>query len=78
MKVLASLYSRNSKTGASVVWEFCQTASGQFCATNGWKLQHARDKADLRRMYAKIAAYKTESGAPRFSRVPLIEAGVTA
>ena len=78
MKVLSSLYSRNSKTGALIVWEFCETASGQFCATNGWKLTHARSIDDLRRLYAKMAAYKTETGAPRFSREPLVEAGVSA
>ena len=78
MKVFSSLYSSNAKTGSLIVWEFCETASGQFCATNGWKLIPATDKDDLRRLYAKMAAYKTETGAPRFSRVPLIEAGVSA
>jgi hypothetical protein len=71
MKVLSSLYSLNSKTGTPVVWEFCETASGKFCATNGFTLKPARDVADLRRMFVQFESYKTKNGTPRFSRTPL-------
>lgn len=71
MKVFSSLYSLNSKTGAPVVWEFCETASGKFCATNGFTLRPARDLKDLRGMYAQFESYKTPTGTPRFSRTPL-------
>ena len=71
MKVLSSLYYLNSKTGAPVIWEFCETASGKFCATNGFTLKPARDVADLRRMYAQFESYKTTDGVARFSRTPL-------
>ena len=71
MKVLSSLYSVNSKTGAPVVWEFCETASGKFCATNGFSLKPARNVEDLRRMYRQFESYKTNTGSPRFSRTPL-------
>ena len=71
MKVLSSLYSLNSKTGTPVVWEFCETASGRYCATNGFSLKPARDVSDLRRMFGQFESYKTKDGTPRFSRTPL-------
>lgn len=71
MKVLSSLYSFNSKTGAPVVWEFCETASGRYCATNGFSLKPARDVDDLRRMYSKFESYTKKDGTRTFSRTPL-------
>ena len=78
MKVLSSLYSLNSKTGTPVIWEFCETASGKFCATNGFTLKPARDIADLRRMYAQFESYKTTDGVSRFSRTPLTATVIAA
>ena len=81
MKVLSSLYSLNSKTGAPVIWEFCETASGKFCATNGFTLKPARDVDDLRRMYSKFEAYTRKDGTRTFSRTPLtatVQVAVTA
>jgi len=71
MKVLASLYSFNSKTGAPVVWEFCETASGKFGATNGWSWTRCSSVEDLRRAYKKFSSYTKPDGSPRFSRTPL-------
>ena len=71
MKVLSSLYSLNSKTGAPVVWEFCETASGKFCATNGFSLKPARNVADLRRMFSQFESYTRKDGTRTFSRTPL-------
>ena len=71
MKVLSSLYAVNSKTGARIVWEFCETASGKFCATNGYQIKPATDVIDLRRMYAQFESYTTKDGTLRFSRTPL-------
>ena len=71
MKVLASLYSFNSKTGAPVVWEFCETATGRFGATNGWSWTRCSSVEDLRRTYKKFVSYKQQDGSPRFSRTPL-------
>ena len=76
MKVLSSLYSVNSKTGTPVIWEFCETAQGAFCATNGYKLIRARDKDDLRRIYQKMSSYKGTAGGRRFSRTPVAQLDV--
>jgi hypothetical protein len=73
MQVLASLYGTNSKTGSAIVWEFCETASGRFCATNGTRIIPAATKDELRRTFTRMLGYKTKAGTLRFSREPVLQ-----
>ena len=72
MKVLASLYSINSKTGTPIVWEFCETAGGNFGATNGIQWKPASDLQDLRSAYRRFLGYTRKDGTLTFSRTPVV------
>lgn len=72
MKVHASLYSYSTKSGAPIVWEFCETAGGKFGATNGIQWKPASDIDDLRSTYRTFLGYTRKDGSLTFSRTPLV------
>ena len=78
MQVLAQLHSTNSKDGTAIIWEFCETDSGRFCATNGTRIIPATSKDELRRTFTRMLGYKTKAGALRFTREPVLQAPMCA
>ena len=69
MRVLAILHS-STKTGP-VTWEFVQTGSGLYGATNGRSWRSCKNLDDLRSTYRKFLSYTKHDGSLTFSKQPV-------
>ena len=69
MRVLATLH--GSTKAGPVIWEFVETASGRFGATNGRSWRTCKNLDDLRDAYRTFLAYTKHDGSLAFSKQPV-------